>query len=153
MIYKTTYAVTPVGPLTIAEGDGFITCVGFSSGDGGEERETPLIRETYRQLLEYFEGRRKSFELPVKLGGTPFQASVWEALQAIPYGETRSYGEIAVAVGRPRASRAVGMANNKNPVAMIVPCHRVIGADGRLVGYGGGLDKKRFLLELEQKYK
>ncbi len=101
------------------------------------------------QLNEYFAGVRRDFDLRLDLEGTPFQQSVWQALLGIPYGETRSYGEIARAIGKPAAARAVGMANHNNPVSIIVPCHRVIGHDGRLVGYGGGLDVKTALLKLE----
>ena len=102
--------------------------------------------------MEYLNGKRKSFDIKYEINGTEFQKKVWKELTDIPYGETRSYKEIAVAVGNPKASRAVGMANNKNPIAIIVPCHRVIGSDGKLVGYAGGLDMKRALLTLEKKY-
>lgn len=101
------------------------------------------------QLKEYFQKKRKRFDLHVHLLGTPFQKTVWKALMDIPHGETRSYGEVARAIGRPGASRAVGMANHANPLAVVVPCHRVVGHDGKLVGYGGGLERKRWLLELE----
>jgi methylated-DNA-[protein]-cysteine S-methyltransferase len=101
------------------------------------------------QLADYFSGRRTAFELPLEIAGSPFQRRVWGALQEIPYGETISYGELARRIGVPSASRAVGVANGHNPVAVVVPCHRVIGADGSLTGYGGGLERKRFLLELE----
>ena len=102
-----------------------------------------------RQLSEYFEGRRDTFDVSLVMDGSPFERSVWRALQEIPYGETVSYGEIARRVGQPSAARAVGLANGRNPIAVIVPCHRVIGADGTLTGYGGGLERKRVLLELE----
>ena len=102
------------------------------------------------QLLEYFEGKRTAFDLPLDLRGTPFQLEVWRALLAIPYGETRSYAEIARAVGRPAAVRAVGAANGANPIAIVVPCHRVIAADGSLGGYGGGLELKARLLAMER---
>ena len=105
------------------------------------------------QLEEYFSGERKEFDLPIKLDGTPFQVSVWEALQRIPYGETRSYRDIAEEIGNPNSYRAVGLANNKNPISVIIPCHRVIGANGYMIGYGGGLNKKRRLLDLEKKHK
>ena len=101
------------------------------------------------QLADYFAGRRTAFDVPLAMTGSPFQRRVWRALQEIPYGETLSYGELARRIGIPSASRAVGVANGHNPVAVIVPCHRVIGADGSLTGYGGGLARKRFLLELE----
>ncbi len=115
-----------------------------------ELEETPLIRQTMTELTEYFYGRRTEFSISLNPEGTEFQKKVWEALRAIPYGETRSYQEIAEAVGNKKASRAVGMANHHNPIMCIIPCHRVIGAKGTLVGYAGGLDKKAALLTLEQ---
>jgi len=118
---------------------------------GLKKAETPLIQKAAAQIKEYFEGKRKQFKLPLALHGTEFQLAVWHALQDIPYGETRSYKEIAASIGRPKAVRAVGMANNRNPISIIVPCHRVIGHDGKLVGYGGGLPLKQYLLELEEK--
>ena len=113
------------------------------------EAETPLIKEAARQVGEYLAGKRRVFDVPVELAGTDFQKDVWRALLAVPFGATKSYKEIAADVGRPKAVRAVGLANNRNPVSIIVPCHRVIGHDGSLTGYGGGLPVKRFLLELE----
>jgi len=115
----------------------------------GEHRDDDAFAEARAQLTEYFAGARTTFDLHLAPTGTPFQLQVWDALCRIPYGSTASYGEVAAAIGRPGASRAVGLANGRNPIAIIVPCHRVIGADGRLVGYGGGLDRKRYLLELE----
>ena len=114
--------------------------------------ETPRHLEASRQLQEYFSGRRKIFTLPLAPKGTDFQMRCWEALLKVPYGETRSYGDIARSVGSPRGFRAVGMANNRNPISIIIPCHRIIGSDGKLVGFGGGLDIKEFLLGLESKY-
>lgn len=114
-----------------------------------EIKETPLIKEAAKQLTEYFNGDRKEFSFPLHMKGTKFQTSVWEALINIPYGETRSYKEIAMAVGNEKACRAVGLANNKNPIVIVVPCHRVIGSNGALVGYGGGLHIKEYLLQLE----
>jgi O-6-methylguanine DNA methyltransferase len=108
--------------------------------------------ETVLQLQEYFRGERKQFQMTLDLRGTPFQQRVWKALREIPYGETRSYGEIAVAVGNPHAVRAVGQANGKNPIPIIVPCHRVIQSDGKLGGFGGGLDLKEILLALEARH-
>jgi methylated-DNA-[protein]-cysteine S-methyltransferase len=102
-----------------------------------------------RQLSEYFAGERRDFDVPLAMAGTPFQRSVWGALREIRYGETTSYGELARRLGRPSATRAVGLANGRNPIAVIVPCHRVVGSDGSLTGYGGGLERKRLLLELE----
>ena len=121
----------------------------------GEEamRKNPesseLLEEAQRQLFSYFAGERTDFDIPLHLHGTEFQMKVWNALRQIPYGETRTYAELAAMVGNPKACRAVGGANNKNPIMIFVPCHRVIGADGSLVGFGGGLYAKRFLLELE----
>ncbi len=117
--------------------------------DGG--MPSKLSDLAFYQLTEYFLGKRKSFTFPIEMQGTDFQKRVWQALYDIPYGETRSYQEIAIAIGNPKACRAVGMANNKNPIAIVVPCHRVIGANGSLVGYAGGLLMKTALLELEKK--
>ena len=137
---------TPLGEMCLTEEDGCIT--EFLWGGGGTD-ETPLLLEAQRQVTEYFAGTRKAFELPLAPNGTPFQKSVWQALRDIPYGETRSYGEIAKAVGNGKAARAVGMANHRNPIPVIIPCHRVIGADGSLTGYAGGLERKTLLLALE----
>jgi methylated-DNA-[protein]-cysteine S-methyltransferase len=111
--------------------------------------DPPAFAEAEAQLRSYFAGERTTFDLPLAPRGTPFQLRVWEALREIPYGETATYGELAAAVGKPSAVRAVGAANGSNPIAVIVPCHRVIGADGTLTGYGGGLERKRILLDLE----
>jgi methylated-DNA-[protein]-cysteine S-methyltransferase len=113
--------------------------------------ETPLIKEASKQLGEYFNKKRKIFDLPLILNGTDFQIKVWNALKIIPYGETRSYGEIAAMTGNPKASRAVGNVNNRNQIHIVIPCHRVIGSDGSLTGYAAGLDIKQSLLELESK--
>ena len=113
-------------------------------------RETALLQKAKKQLEEYFAGKRREFDLPIRLYGTDFQKKVWNVLRSIPYGETLSYGEVALRIGNPKASRAVGGANNKNPVMIIVPCHRVIGADGSLTGFGGGLPAKEYLLTLEK---
>lgn len=115
-----------------------------------DKGRTALTDLVFRQISEYMEGRRRAFDFPYTLRGTEFQQKVWRALCAIPYGETRTYGEIAAAVGNPRACRAVGMANHYNPILIAVPCHRVIGANGKLTGYGGGLDMKEALLQLER---
>ena len=112
-------------------------------------RDARPLRAAQRELEEYFEGERREFSLALEPAGTPFQMRVWQALRAIPYGETISYGELARRIGQPRAVRAVGLANGRNPISIIVPCHRVIGANGTLTGYGGGLERKRFLLALE----
>lgn len=143
----------PIGKIGIAEEGGCITNVILGDDkapEGFELATTPLIEKAAAQLREYFEGKRKEFDLPLALAGTEFQRSVWKALQTIPWGETRSYKDIAVQIGNPKATRAVGMANNRNPIPIIVPCHRVIGSDGSLIGYGGGLPMKRYLLELEK---
>ena len=145
----------PIGRIGIAADDGGICGVFFSTEappEGFEQAETPMIKKAAGQLGEYFEGRRKEFDLPLHLGGTEFQAAVWRALMTIPAGETRSYKDIAIMVGNPGASRAVGMANNRNPVAIIVPCHRAIAKSGKLAGYAGGLAAKEYLLALETKY-
>jgi methylated-DNA-[protein]-cysteine S-methyltransferase len=112
-------------------------------------RDDAAFVEAKRQLDEYFAGERTTFDLPLNPAGTPFQQVVWEALRAIPYGEVFSYGEIAEQIGKPGAARAVGLANGRNPISVIVPCHRVIGASGSLTGYGGGLERKQLLLDLE----
>ena len=122
------------------------------TGDAEPALEDPaadVLTAAARELAEYFAGVRRTFDLPLAPRGTDFQRRVWRALAAIPYGRTQSYGEIARRIGRPAAARAVGMANHRNPLPIIVPCHRVIGADGSLTGYGGGLDRKRWLLALE----
>ncbi len=120
-----------------------------TTAPNGHRRDDDAFADARAQLTEYFEGARTTFELSLDPKGTPFQLRVWDALRRIPYAATASYGEVAAAIGSPSASRAVGLANGRNPIAIIIPCHRVIGADGSLVGYGGGLDRKRRLLELE----
>ena len=148
-VYYYNYKLCKLG---IAEENGAICRVFFAAGkapDNFENTETPLIKKAAAQLEEYFEGKRKNFDLPLVLNGTDFQNRVWEALRKIPYGKTRSYGELAAMTGNPKASRAVGMANNRNPIVIVIPCHRVIGSDGSLTGFGGGLELKKRLLELE----
>jgi methylated-DNA-[protein]-cysteine S-methyltransferase len=152
-----TITDTPVGPMVLTADNGALT--GLQLPDGGHHRpvdaqwervdDDPVLKAAATQLEEYFAGRRTSFDVPLDLQGTAFQRAVWDALRDIAYGTTASYGEIAAQVGQPGAARAVGMANHRNPVAVIVPCHRVIGADGSLTGYGGGLSCKEFLLSLE----
>ena len=147
------YIDSPIGILGLVQEEECLTEVFFGKSESRKDydyEETPLLRETKNQLAEYFDGSRKRFDLPLNPKGTVFQQSVWQALLMIPYGETRSYKEIATIVGNPKASRAVGMANNRNPISIIVPCHRVIGSGGKLVGYGGGLPIKEQLLRLEQ---
>ena len=142
----------PLGPMTLVEDDGRLVMAQFGArrDTGWRMEASPLLRLACGQLREYFAGRRRDFDLPLAPRGTEFQLLVWGALRAIPYGETRSYGHIAAAAGRPRACRAVGLANNRNPIAIIVPCHRVIGADGSLTGYAAGLAIKARLLALER---
>lgn len=147
---KGTY-FSPVGWLEYGIGNQGVEWVDFLTQKPEERKaEGVLARQLERELTEYFEGRRREFSLPLHPCGTPFQIRVWRALLEIPYGETRSYQEIATAVGNPKACRAVGMANNKNPLPLLIPCHRVIGSSGKLTGYGGGLDKKEKLLALEK---
>jgi len=139
--------------LGIAEKEGAISNVFFENDKppvNFEKNETPLIKKAARQLEEYFDGKRKVFDLPLAFHSTAFKEKVWEALLSIPYGETRSYGDIAAMIDNPKASRAVGNANNTNQIVIIVPCHRVIGHDGSLTGYAGGLELKQKLLDLEK---
>ena len=149
MIYQYSYE-TKLGSVTIVEEDGALLAITTHRTYEGIKQETPLINEAYRQLSEYLLGERKRFDLPLNLQGTVFQQQVWKALCDIPYGETRSYKQIAEAIGNPKAVRAVGMANNRNPLLIVVPCHRVIGANGKLMGYAAGIEKKEFLLKLEK---
>lgn len=141
---------TPIGTVCIEENGKAITGLYFQKEAGVGEKETSLLKEANKQLTEYFAKRRKNFELPLEPEGTEFQKRVWTALQTIPYGETRSYGEIAAQIGSPKACRAIGGANNKNPIMIFIPCHRVIGADGSLTGFGGGLPAKKYMLDLEK---
>ncbi len=142
--------LTPAGWLTARERGGFITGLDWRRTEDAAEGDCPLLREAKRQIDEYLTGRRRTFRLPVRLeGGTEFRRAVWQALCDIPYGETRTYADVARAVGRPRAARAVGAACHCNPVAIVVPCHRVVGSGGRLTGYAGGLDVKERLLDIE----
>ncbi|MFD7290158.1 methylated-DNA--[protein]-cysteine S-methyltransferase [Streptomyces sp. NPDC059863] len=146
---------SPYGPLTLVATDGALSglyMVGQRHRPPGEtfgEPDPGPFAEVVRQLGAYFDGELTEFDLPLRLNGTPFQRAVWAGLQRIPYGETRSYGELADSLGKPGASRAVGLANGKNPIGIIVPCHRVIGSTGGLTGYGGGLDRKQRLLVFE----
>ena len=149
MIYQYSYK-TKLGSVTIVEEGGALLAITTHRTYEGIKQETPLINEAYRQLSEYLLGERKRFDLPLNPQGTVFQQQVWKALCDIPYGETRSYKQIAEAIGNPKAVRAVGMANNRNPLLIVVPCHRVIGANGKLVGYAAGIEKKEFLLKLEK---
>jgi O-6-methylguanine DNA methyltransferase len=166
-LHSTTF-MSPIGALFLAASHRGLVALEFDARLPGQqsirpnprhlraekrpvlfEESSQTMRPYLRELEEYFAGRRKEFSFPIDLRGTDFQIACWRALLAIPYGETRTYADIARAVGKPQAFRAVGMANNRNPVAIVVPCHRVIASDGTLCGYGGGLDVKRRLLELE----
>ncbi|NLV74109.1 MAG: methylated-DNA--[protein]-cysteine S-methyltransferase [Chloroflexi bacterium] len=143
----------PFGPLRIVERAGAIIAIDLSPKAvpaGWQATATPLLEEAAAQLQAYCARQRRDFSLPLAPEGTSFQTSVWRAMQAIPYGQVSTYGAIARQLGNPRASRAVGSAINRNPIPIIIPCHRVVGADGSLVGYAGGLEVKRYLLDLEQ---
>jgi methylated-DNA-[protein]-cysteine S-methyltransferase len=149
---------SPIGKLKLVASDGGLVAILWEKDNPRRVRlsdlvannQHPVLVETERQLGEYFAGKRKTFSIALDLRGTRFQKDVWEALLAIPFGETRSYGQLAKQLGNPRATRAVGAANGKNPVSIIVPCHRVIGSSGKLTGFAGGLDAKARLLSLEQ---
>jgi methylated-DNA-[protein]-cysteine S-methyltransferase len=142
---------SPIGTLTLVKTSGVLS--GLYTGEGRAEAFGPRTHSGFEdvaeQLEEYFARKRTTFTVPIAPAGTPFQQRVWNELTAIPYGETRSYGQLAAAIGNKSAMRAVGAANGRNPISIIVPCHRVIGSNGTLVGYGGGLERKRFLLDLE----
>jgi methylated-DNA-[protein]-cysteine S-methyltransferase len=147
---------SPVGPLLLAADDDHLRLVWFSNPRHPiprnvvlEQGDNAVLRETEAQLGAYFAGALRGFDLPLLPDGTPFQCQVWSMLARIPYGETWSYGEVARRIGRPEAVRAVGAANGRNPIPIVLPCHRVIGADGSLTGFGGGLPTKQFLLTLE----
>lgn len=142
-----------LGKLMLEEEDGKIVRLLFERDMPAnmKQSDTPTLQKAAQELSEYFAGNRKEFDIPLNPKGTDFQKSVWNALCTIPYGKTMSYGQVAAQIGNPKASRAVGMANNKNPIPILIPCHRVIGANGKLVGYGGGIWIKQKLLELEQK--
>lgn len=141
-----------IGKIWIAADENVIYRISCFEISDVEEKETPVIRDAYKQICDYLHGKRKTFDLLLAPQGTPFQKTVWEELMKIPYGEIRSYKQVAEAIGNPKACRAVGMANNKNPLLIVIPCHRVIGTNGALVGYGGGLDKKSYLLKLEKEH-
>lgn len=155
-VFKTIWS--PVGELTlVADANGLAAILWENDRPGRvrlgpltEAPDHPLLVETERQLGEYFAGDRRRFDVPLSFAGTAFQKSVWAALLAIPFGETRSYGEVAAQIGKPGASRAVGAANGRNPISIIAPCHRVIGSSGKLTGFAGGMEAKQYLLELER---
>jgi methylated-DNA-[protein]-cysteine S-methyltransferase len=156
---ETVYARldSPLGPLLACARGGAITGLWFGDGphapmpDAGWRRapQDPVLRQLARELVEYFAGRRRAFDVAVAPEGTPFQQAVWRALRTVPYGATASYAAIAAAIDRPRAVRATGAANGRNPVSIVIPCHRIVGADGSLTGYAGGLARKEWLLLLE----
>jgi methylated-DNA-[protein]-cysteine S-methyltransferase len=156
---KLVYKImdSPVGKLKLVASDKGLAAILWENDNPRrvrlaelvEDEKHPVIRETERQLNEYFEGKRRSFSLALDMRGTRFQSDVWEALLAIPFGETRSYGQLAKQLGNPKATRAIGAANGRNPISIVVPCHRVIGSSGRLTGFAGGLDRKAHLLDLE----
>lgn len=156
-VKQHTVIDSPYGPLTLVADEDGVLCGLYMTDQRhrppeetfGDREDTPFA-EAQDQLAAYFAGELKEFTLEVRLEGTAFQRSVWDQLRRIPYGETRSYGELAAALGKPAASRAVGLANGRNPVGIIVPCHRVIGSGGALTGYGGGLDRKQRLLDFER---
>ncbi|MGW1557161.1 methylated-DNA--[protein]-cysteine S-methyltransferase [Streptomyces sp. NPDC002144] len=151
-----TVISSPYGPLTLVAEDGVLCGLYMTdqrhrpAEETFGDRDDSPFGEAEEQLTAYFDGELKEFTLELRLNGTPFQRTVWDQLRRIPYGETRSYGQLAAALGSPAASRAVGLANGKNPVGIIVPCHRVVGADGSLTGYGGGLPRKQRLLDFER---
>ncbi|WP_137861649.1 MULTISPECIES: methylated-DNA--[protein]-cysteine S-methyltransferase [unclassified Sphingomonas] len=159
MTLSTKTIPSPVGALTLVASDAGLVAIlwendspdrvklGAATGDSGH----PVLIAAESQLREYFAGTRTRFDLPLDFRGTDFQKSVWAELLAIPFGETRSYGEIAAKLGRPKASRAVGAANGRNPISIVAPCHRVIGSTGKLTGFAGGLDAKEYLLALERR--
>ena len=146
---------TPLGILIVTARDGSVCSIGLMKDGAGEtstaNADSEVLRQAARELNEYFAGKRTEFTIPMQATGTPFQQKVWQALRQIPYGETKSYGEIASLIGQPTASRAVGMACNRNPIMITVPCHRVVGAKGALVGYAYGTGIKQKLLDLEQR--
>lgn len=149
MFYYTF--ISDIGEITVTADENCIKAVHFGKSEY-VNKKTPLISEAVNQLQEYFKGDRKVFTVPLKPDGTDFQRKVWKALTEIPYGQTASYGEIAEKIGKSGGARAVGNANNKNPIAIMIPCHRVIGANGSLTGYAAGLDIKKKLLDLEKFY-
>lgn len=142
-----------IGDIFISADENFLLSVQFVNHNFIENQENKIIRQTIKQFDEYFRGKRKKFELPLNPKGTEFQKKVWLQLMNIPYGKTATYKDIATLIGNTNASRAVGNANNKNPIAIIIPCHRVIGSNNKLTGYAGGLDKKEKLLNLEKNNK
>ncbi|WCP15158.1 Methylated-DNA--protein-cysteine methyltransferase [Sphingobium sp. AntQ-1] len=159
MILAHSIFPSPVGPLTLVASDTGLVAILWEDDDPArvrldaraERSDHPILKTAAAQLADYFAGRLRAFTVPLDFRGTPFQQTIWAALRDIPFGETRSYGDIARAVGRPTASRAVGAANGRNPISIIAPCHRVVGANGALTGFAGGMETKRWLLDFERK--
>ena len=157
--FALTRQLSPIGTVRIVERGGHIVRLDLGPAAPFEpltdvaEQETPLLLQAFDQLSGYLAGVRKEFDLPLAPAGTAFQRKVWDALLHIPYGQTRSYRQVAEAANCPKGYRAVGLANNRNPIAIFIPCHRVIGADGSMTGYAGGVENKQFLLKLEKKHK
>ncbi len=154
-MYYFIYSM-PIGKMYIEETDGFITRLSLMNNDRifiseNTMFETPLIHKTYLEVYQYLEGTRTSFDIPISPNGSVFQKKVWNCLQKIPYGKTRSYQDIAMEIGNVKACRAVGMANHLNPILLLIPCHRVIGKSGKLLGFGCGLEVKEYLLNLEKR--
>ena len=147
-----SYYESPIGVLKVGCSRNAITSLVKTNEKFKWTNDLPVVAKLKEELDEYFAGKRKVFDLPLKFNGTKFQERVWNALLKIPYGETRTYKDIATAIGNNKASRAVGMANNKNNIIILIPCHRVIGSNGELVGYAGGLETKEYLLNLEKRY-
>ncbi|MGM1029661.1 MAG: methylated-DNA--[protein]-cysteine S-methyltransferase [Actinomycetota bacterium] len=147
---------SPIGPLTLVGGGASLTGLYLPDHRPAPveaafgERDDAAFTDAVQQLREYWAGERQAFDLPLDPAGSPFQQRVWQALREIPYGETRTYGWIAASLGQPTAVRAVGLANSRNPISIVVPCHRVVGSTGKLIGYAGGVERKRFLLDLER---
>ncbi|WP_336964992.1 methylated-DNA--[protein]-cysteine S-methyltransferase [Sphingobium aquiterrae] len=158
MTYVFTTIPSPVGILTLIASERGLAAILWEDDDPKrvrldpltQDRNHPILVETRQQLADYFAGRRRAFDLPLDFHGTDFQKQVWSALLAIPFGETRSYADIAQAIGKPAACRAVGAANGRNPISIIAPCHRVIGKGGALTGFAGGLKAKAYLLDIER---
>ncbi|MGL5254689.1 MAG: methylated-DNA--[protein]-cysteine S-methyltransferase [Brevinema sp.] len=150
-----SYFSSPIGILEIESSDNYLIRVDFvedSLQSHNKDVSCPIIKETIHQLQEYFSGERKQFDLPIKMIGTDFRQKVWQALLTIPYGSTTSYKDIATIIGCPKGARAIGGANYNNPISIIIPCHRIIGKSGKLIGYNGGLYRKSFLLNLEKQH-
>jgi methylated-DNA-[protein]-cysteine S-methyltransferase len=150
--FFAAYYKSPIGLISVLSDEENVRAVSFGYLPG-YEKEKPILSDTIEQLKEYFAGTRKTFTVPFITKGTPFQEKVWYQLLQIPYGETRSYADIAFEIDKSKAFRAVGMANNRNPIGIIIPCHRVIGKNGSLVGYAGGLQYKQKLLDFERRYR